>query len=267
MGRVAGKVAFVTGAARGQGRSHAVRLAQEGADVIAVDICHDLDTLEYPLACRAELAETAEMVERTGRRVVTAEVDVRDLAALHEVVERGVGELGRIDIVVANAVTFQKWHEITGEVWADTLDTVATGTWHTLRVSIPHLIAAGGGSMIATASIAGTKGLPYQTPYVAAKHAVVGIARSLATELGPENVRVNTVHPAGVETIQSTVGRRRIGEYAREDPSLGYLYRGSLPVPVLTPSDVSDAVLFLASDESKYVTGTQLMVDAGNSAR
>lgn len=131
----------------------------------------------------------------------------------------------------------------------------------------PSASVAGGGSIIATSSIAGTKGLPFQTPYVAAKHAVVGIARSLATELGPENIRVNTVHPSGVETIQSTVGRKRVGEYAQEDPSLGYPYRGSIPVPVLAPGDVSDAVLFLASDESKYVTGMQLMVDAGNSAR
>jgi SDR family mycofactocin-dependent oxidoreductase len=269
MGRMDGKVALITGAGRAQGRSHAVRLAEEGADVIVVDICRDIGGLEYSLASSDDLKETALLVEKAGRRVVAAEVDVRDREALRTAVDRGVSELGRLDTVVANAgiVSFQSWDAVTDQVWRDSLDTMATGTWNAMCVSIPHLISVGGGSMIGISSIAGLKGLPYQTPYVAAKHAIVGIARSLATELGPQKIRVNTIHPTGVDTIQAQVGRAYLAQLGQVDASIPWIYANSLPVEVLAPSDVSDAVLFLASEESKYITGTQLTVDAGNTTR
>jgi SDR family mycofactocin-dependent oxidoreductase len=269
MGRVDGRVAFITGAGRSQGRSHAVRLAEEGADVIVVDICRDIDGLAYSLASSDDLAETAELVRKTGRRAVAAEIDVRDRDALRAAVDHGVAELGRLDVVVANAgiVTFQRWDAVTDQIWRDSLDTMATGTWNAMSVAIPHLISSGGGSMIGISSIAGLKGLPYQTPYVAAKHAIVGIARSLATELGPQRIRVNTVHPTGVATIQAKVGRAYLEKQAETEPGLPWLYFNSLPVEELAPSDVSDAVVFLASDESKYITGTELKVDAGNTTR
>jgi SDR family mycofactocin-dependent oxidoreductase len=269
MGRVDGKVALVTGAARAQGRSHALRLAEEGADIIALDICRDIPAFEYSMASSDELAETVALVEKMDRRIVAVEADVRDRVALREAVDRGVTELGRLDVVVANAgvMSFQPWNEITDEIWRDTMDVMATGTWYTFAAAIPHLIEAGGGSMIGISSIAGMKGLPYQTPYVAAKYAIVGIARSLATELGSRHIRVNTVHPTGVKTIQAKVGRAKLAEIMKTDPNIAGIYLNSLPVEELEPRDISDAVLFLASDESKFVTGLQMTVDAGNTAR
>ena len=199
-GRVAGKVAFITGAARGQGRSHAVRLAEEGADIIAVDVCHDYPTVGYPLATAADLAETVKAVEALDRRIVATQADVRDQAALKTAVDDGVAQLGRLDIVCANAgiCTIQAWHDVTPAVWQDTLDTNLTGVWNTMVAAAPHLIAAGGGSIICTSSTAGIKGLPFLAPYVAAKHGVVGIAKTMANELARHNIRVNTVHPTGV---------------------------------------------------------------------
>ncbi|HLQ54559.1 MAG TPA: SDR family NAD(P)-dependent oxidoreductase, partial [Streptosporangiaceae bacterium] len=176
-GRVAGKVAFITGAGRGQGRSHAIRLAEEGADIIAVDICRDYDTVSYGMATEADLAQTVKAVEALDRRIIATQADVRDAAALKAAVDDGVAQLGRLDIVSANAgiCTVQSWDEVTPAVWQDTLDTNLTGVWNTMVVSAPHLIAAGGGSIICTSSTAGIKGLPYLAPYVAAKHGVVGI--------------------------------------------------------------------------------------------
>jgi SDR family mycofactocin-dependent oxidoreductase len=205
-GRVAGKVAFITGAARGQGRSHAIRLAEEGADIIAVDICRDYDTVGYPMATEAELAETVKAVEALDRRIVATAADVRDAAGLKAAVDDGVAQLGRLDIVSANAgiCTIQSWDEVSPEIWQDTLDTNLTGVWNTMVVSVPHLIAAGGGSIICTSSTAGIKGLPYLAPYVAAKHGVVGISRTMANELARHNIRVNTVHPTGVDTPMGT---------------------------------------------------------------
>jgi NAD(P)-dependent dehydrogenase (short-subunit alcohol dehydrogenase family) len=170
-GRVAGKVAFITGAARGQGRAHAIRLAEEGADIIAIDICGDYDTVGYPMGTEAELAETVKAVETLDRRIVATAADVRDAGALKAAVDEGVAQLGRLDIVSANAgiCTIQSWDEVTPQVWQDTLDTNLTGVWNTMVVSVPHLIAAGGGSIICTSSTAGIKGLPYLAPYVAAK--------------------------------------------------------------------------------------------------
>ena len=267
-GRVAGKVAFITGAARGQGRAHAIRLAEEGADIIAIDICRDYDTVGYPLATEADLAETVKAVEALDRRIVATVADVRDAGALKAAVDDGVAQLGRLDIVSANAgiCTIQSWDEVTPQVWQDTLDTNLTGVWNTMVVSVPHLIAAGGGSIICTSSTAGIKGLPYLAPYVAAKHGVVGIARTMANELARHSIRVNTVHPTGVDTPMGT-GLGGLEPLINRDPNLGPIYMNTLPVEIVDPRDISNAVLFLASDEARYVTGLEFTVDAGNTIR
>ena len=267
-GRVAGRVAFITGAARGQGRSHAIRLAEEGADVIAVDICHDYGTVPYAMATEADLAQTVKAVEALDRRIVATQADVRDAAALKAAVDDGVAQLGRLDIVSANAgiCTVQPWDEVSPAVWQDTLDTNLTGVWNTMVVSVPHLIAAGGGSIICTSSTAGIKGLPYLAPYVAAKHGVVGIARTMANELASHKIRVNTVHPTGVDTPMGT-GLGGLESLISRDPNLGPIYMNTLPVETVDPRDISNAVLFLASDEARYVTGLEFTVDAGNTIR
>ena len=267
-GRVAGKVAFITGAARGQGRSHAIRLAEEGADIIAIDICRDYGTVPYAMATEADLAETVKAVEALDRRIVATQADVRDAAALKAAVDDGVAQLGRLDIVSANAgiCTVQSWDEVTPEVWQDTLDTNLTGVWNTMVVSVPHLIAAGGGSIICTSSTAGIKGLPYLAPYVAAKHGVVGIARTMANELAIHKIRVNTVHPTGVDTPMGN-GLGGLEPLINRDPNLGPIYMNTLPVETVDPRDISNAVLFLASDEARYVTGLEFTVDAGNTIR
>ena len=267
-GRVAGKVAFITGAARGQGRSHAIRLAEEGADIIAVDICRDYGTVPYAMATEADLAETVKAVEALDRRIVATQADVRDAAALKAAVDDGVAQLGRLDIVSANAgiCTVQSWDEVTPAVWQDTLDTNLTGVWNTMVVSVPHLIAAGGGSIICTSSTAGIKGLPYLAPYVAAKHGVVGIARTMANELAIHKIRVNTVHPTGVDTPMGN-GLGGLEPLINRDPNLGPIYMNTLPVETVDPRDISHAVLFLASDEARYVTGLEFTVDAGNTIR
>jgi len=267
-GRVAGKVAFITGAGRGQGRSHAIRLAEEGADIIAVDICRDYGTVPYPMATEADLAQTVKAVEALDRRIVATRADVRDAAALKTAVDDGVAQLGRLDIVCANAgiCTIQTWDDVTPAVWQDTLDTNLTGTWNTMVVSVPHLIAAGGGSIICTSSTAGIKGLPYLAPYVAAKHGMVGIAKTMANELASHKIRVNTVHPTGVDTPMGT-GLGRLESLISRDPNLGPIYMNTLPVEIVDPRDISNAVLFLASDEARYVTGLEFTVDAGNTIR
>ena len=268
MGRVEGKVAFVTGAARGQGRSHAIRLAEEGADIIAVDVPGDYDTVGYPMGTEADLAETVKAVEALDRRIVATRADVRDLAALRSAVDDGVAQLGRLDVVCANAgiCTVQTWDEVTPQVWQDTLDTNLTGVWNTFVVSVPHLIAAGGGSIIATSSTAGIKGLPFLAPYVAAKHGVVGITRTMANELAKHKIRVNTVHPTGVDTPM-VAGLGGLDPIINKEPELGPIFMNTYPVEMVDPRDISNAVLWLASDESRYVTGLELTVDAGNTIR
>jgi SDR family mycofactocin-dependent oxidoreductase len=267
-GRVAGKVAFVTGAGRGQGRSHAIRLAEEGADIIAIDICADYQTVGYAMSTEADLAQTAKAVQALNRRIVAARADVRDAAALREVVADGVAQLGRLDVVCANAgiCSVQSWDEVTPAVWQDTIDTNLTGVWNTMVAAAPHLIAAGGGSIICTSSAAGIKGLPFLAPYVAAKHGMVGIARTMANELGRHNIRVNTVHPAGVDTPMMA-GLRGFGTLVGQHPHLGPIFMNALPVESVDPREISNAVLFLASDESRYVTGLEFTIDAGNTIR
>ena len=267
-GRAEGKVAFITGAGRGQGRSHAIRLAEEGADIIAVDVLEDYPTVRYAMSSRADLDETVRAVEALGRGIVAARADVRDAAALRAALDAGVAELGRLDIVCANAgiYTVQPWDQVTPQVWQDTIDTNLTGVWNTMAVAVPHLIAAGGGSIIVTSSTAGLKGMPFLAPYVAAKHAVVGLCRSLANELAGHHIRVNTVHPAGVGTPMVT-GQETLEPFLRQSPELGAIFANSLPAGALDPRDVSNAVLWLASDEARYVTGAALTVDAGNTIR
>jgi SDR family mycofactocin-dependent oxidoreductase len=267
-GRVEGKVAFITGAGRGQGRSHAIRLAEEGADIIAVDICRNYDTVSYGMSTDADLAQTVKDVEALDRRIVATRADVRDAAALKAAVDEGVAQLGHLDVVCANAgiCTVQAWDEVTPAVWQDTLDTNLTGVWNTMVACVPHLIAAGGGSIIATSSTAGIKGLPYFAPYVAAKHGVVGIARTMANELARHQIRVNTVHPTGVDTPMGT-GLGGLNPLIERDPNLGPIYMNTLPVEIVDARDISNAVLFLASDEARYVTGLEFTVDAGNTIR
>ncbi|MGH3677266.1 MAG: mycofactocin-coupled SDR family oxidoreductase [Mycobacterium sp.] len=273
-GRVEGKVAFITGAARGQGRAHAVRLAQEGADIIAVDICKQIDSVQIPLSTPEDLAETADLVKGHNRRIVTAEVDVRDYDALKAAVDSGVEQLGRLDIIVANAgignggATLDK----TGEVdWTDMIDVNLAGVWKTVKAGVPHILAAGrGGSIILTSSVGGLKAYPHTGHYVAAKHGVVGLMRTFAVELGQQNIRVNSVHPTNVNTpLFMNEGTMKMFRPDLENPGpddmkvVGQLMH-TLPIGWVEPEDIANAVLFLASDEARYVTGVTLPIDGGS---
>lgn len=269
MGKLEGKVVLITGAARGQGRSHAVRLAQEGADIIAVDVpAGKYAWLGYPVADEEDLAETARLVEAEGRRIVARKADVRDAAALKAVVDEGVAELGRLDVVCANAgvCSLQTWDEVTPELWQDTLDTNLTGAWNTVVASVPHLLEAGGGSIIMTSSTAGLKGLPFLAPYAASKHGMVGIMRVMANELGEYRIRVNTVHPAAVETPMLE-GLGRTSELVDQHPLVGPVMMNTLPVESVETSDITNVVVFLASDDSRFVTGAEFKIDAGATNR
>ncbi|GAA3663036.1 mycofactocin-coupled SDR family oxidoreductase [Microbacterium marinilacus] len=279
MGRVEGKVAFITGAARGQGRSHAVRLAQEGADIIAIDVCEALPGMErfYAGATEDDLAETVAQVEALDRRIVARKADVRDFGAMKAALDEGVAELGHVDIVSANAGVFafgDQSQDATEEEW-DLVNSInAKGVWLTAKAVIPHLIEQGtGGSMILTSSTAGLKGTPNVVAYTASKHAVVGIMRTLALELAPHRVRVNTVHPTGVATdmIQNEATFKLflpdVEHPTKEQAAPVFESTNALPVPWVEPVDISNAVLFLASDEARYVTGTELKVDAGYSIK
>jgi SDR family mycofactocin-dependent oxidoreductase len=267
-GRVTGRVALVTGAARGQGRNHSVRLAREGADIIALDLCADIDAIPYPMATLSDLEETARLVAATGSRVVTARADVRDPDGLAAAVAQGVHRLGRLDVAVANAgvCTVQRWDEVTPDVWDAVIGVNLSGAWNTCVAAIPHLIDSDAGSLILISSVAGLKGQPFLAPYVASKHGLVGLMRMLANELASRGVRVNSVHPTGVDTPM-LVGLSGLTERIESDPGTGSVFLNSLPVDVLTPDDVSDAVLYLASGESRNVTGLALTVDAGATAR
>lgn len=264
-GRVEGKVAFVTGAARGQGRSHAVRLAEEGADIIAVDLCGPVRNLQYSHATDADLAETVKQVEALDRRIIATKADVRDRAALKTAIDDGVAQLGKLDIVVGNAgiCIIKSWDEVTPEVWDDTIGTNLTGVFNTVQLTAPHLIANGGGSIILTSSAAGLKGLPFLTPYVASKFGVNGLGKAFAMELAEHHIRVNTLHPTGVATPMGEMGSA-YPPLLEKHPSLGGMLANALPVEVTEPRDQSNAVLFLASDEARYVTALSMTVDAGN---
>lgn len=274
-GRVAGKVAFITGAARGQGRSHAVRLAQEGADIIAVDICRaPVDDAAIPPSTPEDLAETAEMVKALDRRIVTAEVDVRDFDSLKSAVDSGVEQLGRLDIVVANAgigTPGRPLQEMDEQRWQDMIDVNLSGVWKSVKAAVPHVLSGGqGGSVILTSSVGGLKAYPRVGHYVSAKHGVVGLMRTFAVELGQHSVRVNSVHPTHVSSPmllnESTFHTFRPD---LENPGPDDLVPicqmfHVLPIPWVQVEDISNAVLFLASDESRYITGVALPVDGGS---
>lgn len=272
-GTLDGKVAFITGAARSQGRSHALRLAKEGADIIAIDLCGPVDTIEmYPGATEADLAETVKQVEDLDRRIVATKADVRDSAAVKKAVDDGVAELGRLDIVLGNAGVFEiaPALEITDEAWQTMLDVNLTGVWNTCRAALPHLIAGGrGGSIVLTSSTAGLKGTPNTVHYTATKHGVVGIMRTLANEFGQHSIRVNTVHPTGVDTVMIQ-NPKTWGLFLPDDPNPSrekaeaiFATTNTLPIPWVEPIDISNAIAFLVSDEARYITGATLPVDAG----
>lgn len=275
-GRVQGKVAFVTGAARGQGRSHALTLAIEGADIIAIDVGAEIDAVRgfTPPATLEDLSETVRLVEALDRRILSAQIDVRDYVAMKDFVDGAAQELGRLDIVCANAGIFRPTpalHEVSEQLWDEMIDINLKGVWNTVRASVPRLIEQGtGGSIILTSSAAGLAGAPYTGPYTASKHGVVGMMKQLANELGPYSIRVNTLHPTGVATpmILNQAAYDLFGPEL-DHPSLEqvidrFTALNLLPVPFVEPIDVSQAVLYLASDESRYVTGMEMKIDAGN---
>ncbi|SHN14749.1 mycofactocin-coupled SDR family oxidoreductase [Cryptosporangium aurantiacum] len=267
MARIENKVVLITGAARGMGRSHALRLAEEGADLILVDVCAPIDGIDYPLSTEADLEDTTKAVAALGRRVVARIADVRDVDTLTALVADAVGELGGLDAAVANAgvITAGTWDQTTAEDWRTVVDVNLIGIWNTCAAAIPHLIARGGGSLVNVSSAAGLKGSPLHTPYTAAKHGVVGLSLALANELAVHQIRVNTVHPTGVATGMVPPGLFELLVEQRAD--LGPIFQNALPVQVVEAVDISNAVLYLVSDESRYVTGTQLKVDAGVTIR
>jgi SDR family mycofactocin-dependent oxidoreductase len=275
MGRAEGKVAFISGLARGQGRSHAVRLAEEGADIIGFDICADNPSVEYPLATEDDLQETIQLVEKQGRRIHATVADVRDYAAVKQVVDDGVAELGRLDIVLANAGIMA----ITGEqrlqrdAYLEGIEVMLNGVFNTVDAAIPHLRAGGrGGSIVITSSTAGlVGGLADGTPgvmgYIASKHGVVGLMRAWANVLASESIRVNTIHPTGVNSPM--IANEAFGRFVQEFPTIAANLQNPLPVPngLLEPSDVTDTILHLVSDAGKYITGQTVVVDAGFTCR
>ena len=274
-GRVEGKVAFITGAARGQGRSHAVRLAQEGADIIAVDVCKRISSNDdIPAPTPDDLAETADLVKGLNRRIVTAEVDVRDYDALKAAVDGGVEQLGRLDIIVANAGIGnggQTLDHTSESDWTDMIDVNLSGVWKTVKAAVPHLISAGrGGSIILTSSVGGLKAYAHTGHYIAAKHGVVGLMRTFAVELGHHSIRVNSVHPTNVNTpLFMNEGTMKLFRPDLENPGPDDMavvaqMMHVLPIGWVEPVDISNAVLFLASDEARYVTGLTMTVDAGS---
>jgi SDR family mycofactocin-dependent oxidoreductase len=271
MGRLEGKVAFITGAARGQGRSHALRLAQEGADIIAVDIDEQVQTSLSPTATDADLAETVKLVEELDRRIIARTADVRDLAALESVVAEGMAEFGRLDIVCANAGILSTggiW-ELTEHQWQEMADINFTGVWKTAKAAIPSMIGQGnGGSVILTSSVGGMVAMAGIGHYVAAKHGVVGLMRALAVELAPHGIRCNSVHPSTVDTpmIANPGGYQLFTGIEGADRQLAernMVTLNAFKIPWVEAIDVSNAVLWLASDEARYVTGTTQVVDAG----
>jgi SDR family mycofactocin-dependent oxidoreductase len=276
MGRVQGKVAFVTGAARGQGRSHAVRLAEEGADIIAVDLCQDIPTIGYPMATPEDLEETAKLVEKTGRGAVTAQADVREAGQLREALERGIAEFGKVDIVVAQAGIAGMKGQPPLQAWVDVINTNLLGTINAINVALPHL--SEGAAIVATGSTAAlmdthNKPDPGNDPggmaYVHSKRALSAYVHDLATELAPRGIRANVVHPTNCNTdmLQSEPMyksfRPDLEHPTQADAEPVFYVQQAMKVPWIEPVDISNAVLWLASDEARYVTGMQVRVDAG----
>jgi SDR family mycofactocin-dependent oxidoreductase len=272
MGSLDGKVAFITGVARGQGRSHAVRLAADGADIIGVDICADIPSNGYAMASRAELDETIALVEAAGGKMLGSVADVRDYAAMDAALRSGVEHFGRLDIVCANAgIATMAFRELTVdeelEQWTDVLDVNLVGAFHTAKAAIPHLLAGGrGGSIVFTSSTAGLRGFGGLQggglAYAASKHGIVGLMRTLANALAPESIRVNTVHPTAVNTMMAV--NPAMTSFLENYPGgVGPHLQNPMPVDLLEPEDISAAIAYLVSDAGKYVTGVTFPVDAG----
>lgn len=271
--RFAGRVAFISGVARGQGRQFAVDLAREGADIIGFDICEDIPGASTAMATKADLEETRALVEATGRRMVAERADVRDHAAVEAVLTKGLAAFGRVDIVVANAGILcgaGPFWEISLQNWKDTVDTDLTGVWHTVRAATPAMIEGGrGGAIIMIASAGATKGFQNITHYVAAKTALVGMLKPMAAELGPHFIRVNALSPTNVNTaIYMTETNKRLflpDNPAPTDEEYEIASRPQHVIPIgwMEPSDTSAALRFLASDDARYVTGLEMRVDAG----
>jgi (+)-trans-carveol dehydrogenase len=277
-GRVDGKVAFVTGIARGQGRAHAVRLAEEGADVIGLDLAAPVPSMGYAMGTPQELAETVAAVEATGRRIVAGTADVRDRAAVDAVLDDGLEAFGRLDVVVASAGISppgRRMWEIPPDEWRDVVDTNLTGVWNTLSAAVPRMLKArNGGSIVVISSGAGLKGVPNLSGYSATKAAVVSLAKSLANEVAHRGIRVNVVAPGTVDTpmVTENVQQFRIFRPDLPDPTLEdcvETFRSINPMglPWIDPVEIANAVLFLASDDSRFITGVVLPVDQGNAAR
>ena len=272
MGRLEGKVAFITGAARGQGRAHALRFAQEGADVIAVDLCEPLDTVYYDMPTEDDLAETTRLVEELDRRIIARKGDVRDQAGLKAVVDEGVAELGRLDFVVANAgiSSISPALEIDERHWDDVIDIDLKGVFHTAKVALPHIVEGGeGGCVVMTSSAAGLHAFAGLAHYASAKHGVVGLMRVLAVEFGPQRIRVNSIHPTQVATPM-LMNAYSYGLFVpdKKDPTVDDFAPVSqamhtLPTPWVEDVDIANAAVFLCSDEERYITGVALPVDAG----
>ncbi|MEU8709986.1 mycofactocin-coupled SDR family oxidoreductase [Streptomyces sp. NPDC048565] len=272
MGRTAGKVALVTGAARGMGRSHAVRLAQEGADIVAVDLCADLETTPYPGANGQDLSSTTKLVEQLGRRIIARRADTRNFNELQGVVDEAIAEFGHIDVVCANAgmSSFGFSWELTDEAWQEIIDVNLTGSWKTVKAVIPHMIERNeGGSLVFISSTAGLIGVPTMAHYTASKHGVVGLMRALAAELAPHNIRVNSVNPGNVDTPMVNNAPMRqiylpeIDDPTPEDANEVMKEMSALPTGWLDSRGISDAVVYLASEEARHITGITLPVDAG----
>jgi SDR family mycofactocin-dependent oxidoreductase len=271
-----GKVAFITGVARGQGRAHAVRLAREGADIIGVDICADIPTMTYPNASEADLAETVALVEKEGRRIVARKADVRDYAALSAAFQEGLDAFGRLDIIICNAGIIRMGEE-SGDFladWQDVIDTNLTGVFHTVRAALPAMREGGrGGSIVITSSTAGLKGSASLNSsgcaYTAAKRGIVGLMQNFANELAPESIRVNTIHPTGVRSgmTQNEAMARLFAQAAEGGQNQISGMTNALPIEMLEPEDIANAVAFLVSDEAKFITGVQWPLDAGFAVR
>lgn len=273
MSGLEGKVAFITGAARGQGRAEAVRLAADGADILAVDICEDIASMDYPNATSAELEETAALVEKEGRTCVAVKADTRDLAGLQKAFDHGLASLGGVDIVVANAGIVRLTDPEPGtdaQVWKDIVDVNLTGTWNTVNVALPTLRSQGqGGVIVITSSSSGLRTTPLlrtgAVAYTATKTALVGLMKQLAGALAPESIRVNTVHPTGVATgmtMNDTMAALFGATTRGEETGLATM-QNALPIEILQPEDIANAVAFLVSDQAAYITGVALPVDAG----
>lgn len=266
-GRLEGKVAFITGAARGQGRAHAVKLAQEGADIIAVDIAGPIDHVPYDSPTPQDLDETVRQVEALDRRILASVADIRDIDALRAVVDAGVAELGRLDIVVGNAGICipETWDAITPETFQATMDTNVTGTWNTVMVAAPHVIEGGlGGSIVLISSYAGKKMQPFMVHYTTSKHAVTGMTRAFAAELGKHGIRVNSVHPGAVNSpMGSGDMQTAIAETNESNPALAGMGTPFLPTFAAECEDIANTVAYLASDDARLVTAEHLGVDAG----